>query len=218
MAAGLGTRLAPLTDCWPKPVLPIDGRPVVVTLVHELAAAGIERFVVVTGHLAEQVEALLAPLPYELRFVTQPQMLGSADAVARAEAEPPFVVTAADTRFAAGDLGRFVLAARDGDGAVAIRRQPGRADYTQTEVEDGRIVRVSAPGATGGWSAAPLWLLGSRVESFLRPLPGKPPYELADVLQLAIDAGVTVSAIQVGRTRDLTTPADLVRENFPYLR
>jgi hypothetical protein len=79
-------------------------------------------------------------------------------------------------------------------------------------------VRVSAPGATGGWSAAPLWLLGPRVESFLRPLPGKPPYELADVLQLAIDAGVTVSAIQVGRTRDLTTPADLVRENFPYLR
>jgi hypothetical protein len=49
-------------------------------------------------------------------------------------------------------------------------------------------------------------------------LPGKPPYELADVLQLAIDAGVRVSAIQVGRTRDLTTPADLVRENFPYLR
>jgi NDP-sugar pyrophosphorylase family protein len=218
MAAGLGTRLAPLTDRWPKPILPIDGKPVVVTLVHELAAAGIERFVVVTGHLAEQVEELLAPLPYELRFVTQPQMLGSADAVARAEALPPYVVTAADTRFAAGDLGRFVLAARDSDGAVAVRRQAGRADYTQTEVENGRIVRVSAPGATGGWSAAPLWLLGPRVESFLRPLPGKPPYELADVLQLAIDAGVTVSAIQVGRTRDLTTPADLVRENFPYLR
>ena len=34
----------------------------------------------------------------------------------------------------------------------------------------------------------------------------------------AIDAGAQVSAIQVGRTRDLTDPADLVRENFPYLR
>ena len=218
MAAGLGTRLAPLTDRWPKPVLPIDGKPVVVTLVHELAAAGVDRIAVVTGHLAEQVEELLAPLPYELRFVTQPEMLGSADAVSRAKAVPPFVVSAADTRFAAGDIGRFVLAARDGEGAVAVRRQPGRLDYTQTQVEDGRIVRVSAPAAAGGWSAAPLWFLGPRVESFLRPLPGNPPYELADVVQLAIDAGVTVSAIQVGRTRDLTTPADLVRENFPYLR
>jgi len=37
-------------------------------------------------------------------------------------------------------------------------------------------------------------------------------------MQLAIDAGVVVSAIQVGRTRDLTSPVDLVRENFPYLK
>jgi len=56
MAAGEGRRLRPLTERWPKPVLPIDGRPVVVTLAHELARAGCERIVVVTGHLAEQVE------------------------------------------------------------------------------------------------------------------------------------------------------------------
>ena len=113
MAAGEGTRLRPITERWPKPVLPIDGRPVVVTLVHELAAAGIERLVVVTGHLAEQVEALLEPLPYELRFVRQPEALGSADAVRRAGAAPPYVVVAADTVFTHGDIGRFVAAPRD---------------------------------------------------------------------------------------------------------
>ena len=104
MAAGEGTRLRPITATWPKPVLPIDGVPVVVTLVHELAAAGCGPIVVVTGHLAEQVEAILAPLPYDLRFVRQPPGLGSADAVARAEATPPYVVTAADTRYSAGAL------------------------------------------------------------------------------------------------------------------
>ncbi len=218
MAAGLGQRLRPLTDRWPKPVLPIDGRPVVVTLVHELAAAGVERVIVVTGHLAEQVEALLAPLPYDVRFVRQPEPLGSADAVARAEATPPFVATAADTRFAEGDVGRFVAAARGSEGAIAVRRQPGRPDQTRTQVAHGRVVSVIAPAAPGGWSAAPLWFLGPRVDVFLRPLPGQPPYELAVVFQLAIDAGVAVSAIQVGRTRDLTSPLDLVRENFPYLR
>jgi choline kinase len=217
MAAGLGKRLAPLTDHWPKPVLPIDGSPVVVTLVHELAAAGIERLVVVTGHLAEQVEALVAPLPYEVRFVRQPSALGSADAVARAEATPPFVVAAADTRFGVGDVALFV-GASENDGAVAVRRQPGRPEHTRTEVVDGRIVRVAAPDCAGDWSGAPLWRLGSLIESFLHPLPGKPPHELAEVFQLAIDAGAVVSAIQVGRTRDLTSPLDLVRENFPYLR
>jgi NDP-sugar pyrophosphorylase family protein len=55
MAAGEGTRLRPLTERWPKPVLPIDGRPVIATLLRELAAAGCERVYIVTGHLAEQV-------------------------------------------------------------------------------------------------------------------------------------------------------------------
>ena len=190
MAAGEGSRLRPITDSWPKPVLPIDGRPVVVTLVHELAAAGCTPITVVTGHLAEQVEALLAPLPYDLRFVRQPLGLGSADAVARAQASPPYVVTAADTLYAPGDLMRFVREAAATDGAVAFH----------------------------GTRRAPLWLIGEWVARFLDPLPGNAPYELQDVFQAASDDGAIVSAIQIGRTRDLTTPEDLVRENVPYLR
>jgi CTP:molybdopterin cytidylyltransferase MocA len=217
MAAGEGTRLRPLTERWPKPILPIDGRPVVVTLVHDLAAAGCETIVVVVGHLREQVEALLRPLPYDLRFVVQPEALGSADAVARAEASPPYLVSAADTRFAEGDLARFVTRAPDSNGALAVRSQPGRPESTRVLIEDGRIVRVNAPDAAGGWTAAPLWFVGPVVERHLRPLPGAPPYALGDVFQLAIDAGADVSAIPIGHTRDLTSPADLVRENFAYL-
>ena len=217
MAAGEGSRLRPLTERWPKPVLPIDGLPVVVTTVHELAAAGCAPIVVVTGHLREQVEALLAPLPYDIRFALQPEPLGSADAVARAEAGPPYVVTAADTKYAPGDLARFVAAGRGTDGAVAVRIQPGRPDHTRIHVEDGRVLRVVAPGAPGAWTAAPLWYVGERVGARLLPLPGAPPHELSAVFQLAIDEGAVVSAIQVGPTRDLTAPADLVRENFPYL-
>jgi UDP-N-acetylglucosamine diphosphorylase / glucose-1-phosphate thymidylyltransferase / UDP-N-acetylgalactosamine diphosphorylase / glucosamine-1-phosphate N-acetyltransferase / galactosamine-1-phosphate N-acetyltransferase len=217
MAAGEGTRLRPLTERWPKPILPIDGRPVVVTLVHELAAAGCGPIVVVIGHLREQVEALLAPLPYELRFVVQPEPLGSADAVARAEATPPFLVSAADTRYREGDLARFAAAAAGRDGAIAVRHQPGRPEHTRVAVDGDRVVRVNARDSGGPWTAAPLWSVGERVAEHLLPLPGRAPYELGDVFQRAIDAGCTVSAIQIGRTRDLTSPVDLVAENFPYL-
>jgi bifunctional UDP-N-acetylglucosamine pyrophosphorylase/glucosamine-1-phosphate N-acetyltransferase len=218
MAAGEGTRLRPLTERWPKPVLPIDGRPVVVTLVHALAAAGCARIVVVTGHLREQVERLLAPLPYDLRFALQPEPLGSADAVVRAGLAAPYLVTAADTVYADGDLARFAAEASRADGALAVRIQPGRPEHTRVEVANGRVARVNVPGAPGGWTAAPLWFLGEAVERHLRPPPDRPPHELGAVFQQAIDAGAAVSAIQVGRTRDLTTPVDLVRENFPYLR
>jgi len=218
MAAGEGTRLRPITERWPKPVLPIDGRPVVVTLIHELAAAGVERFAIVVGHLGDQVRSLVEPLPYEIRFALQEPRLGSAHAVAIAEPRAPFLAVAADTRFADGDLTRFVAAARGADGAVAIRNQPGRPDHTQVLVRDGRLVRFKEPTPGAAWTAAPVLALGPRVAGYLDPLPGEPPHELTDVFQLAIDAGAAVSAIQIGRTRDITSPVDLVRENFPYLR
>jgi CTP:molybdopterin cytidylyltransferase MocA len=188
MAAGEGMRLRPLTERWPKPILPIDGRPVVVTLLHTLAFC--ERIVVVTGHLAEQVEDLVRPLPYPIDVVRQPPGLGSADAVLRADARPPYLVLAADTLFESGAVARFAREAAECDAAVAW----------------------------SGGERAPLWLLGERVHARLDPLPGKPPYELQDVFRLAADDGAVVSAIQIGATRGLTSPIDVVRENFPYLR
>ncbi|HET7137015.1 MAG TPA: NTP transferase domain-containing protein [Gaiellaceae bacterium] len=188
MAAGEGRRLRPLTGRWPKPVLPIDGKPVAVTLVHELATF-CTRTVVVTGHLAEQVETLLRPLPYELSFVRQPPGQGSADAVLRAGAKPPYLALAADTIYEAGALARFAAEANGTDGAVAL----------------------------AGEARAPLWHLGPRLHEGLEPLPGRAPYELKEVFARAVDAGASVSAIQVGRTRSLTSPVDVMRENFPYL-
>src|SRR4051812_14168919 len=47
--AGLGTRLLPATKSQPKEMLPVGGKPVVQHVVEELAAAGIERIVFVTG-------------------------------------------------------------------------------------------------------------------------------------------------------------------------
>jgi bifunctional UDP-N-acetylglucosamine pyrophosphorylase/glucosamine-1-phosphate N-acetyltransferase len=218
MAAGEGTRLRPITDRRPKPVLPIDGRPVIVTLIHGLAAADVERFAVVVGHLGDQVRSLVEPLPYKIRFALQEPRLGSAHAVSVAGSQAPFLAVAADTRFAEGDLARFVAAARGTDGAVAIRSQPGRPDHTQVLVRDGRLVRFKEPTPGADWTAAPLFLLGPHVARYLDPLPGKPPHELTDVFELAIDAGAAVCAIPIGRTRDITSPVDLVRENFPYLR
>jgi GTP:adenosylcobinamide-phosphate guanylyltransferase len=121
MAAGLGTRLAPLTEHWAKPVLPIDGKPVIATLLRDLAAAGVERATVVTGHLGHQVEALVrAGFPLEVRFAGQPEPDGSADAVRRGFAVAPVLVVAADTLFAPGAIERFARAFAESDAGGAL--------------------------------------------------------------------------------------------------
>ena len=224
MAAGEGSRLRPLTDRWPKLVLPIDGRPVIATLLRELAAAGSGSVFVVTGHFAEQVEELVGDgsgFALDVRYARQPGGLGSADAVQRAlvaGAEPPLLVTAADTVYTAGDLRRFAEAARGAAGALAYRLEPAPdpPHRDAVRVVEGRVERVLDDDPANPHAAAPLWLLGPEVVPFLDGLPG-PPFELSGAIQRAIDAGLPVAGIEIGPTRDLTHAVDLVKENFHYL-
>ena len=79
-AAGLGTRLAPLTQRLPKPVVPLMNRPLARYSLEALAAAGVERCALNTHHLADAVpEALEGHVPTGMtaRFVHEPKLLGT---------------------------------------------------------------------------------------------------------------------------------------------
>jgi len=60
MAAGLGTRMRPLTERLPKPMVPVAGKPLIDHALDRLAEAGIARAVVNVHHFPEAVEAHLA--------------------------------------------------------------------------------------------------------------------------------------------------------------
>lgn len=224
MAAGLGTRLRPLTERYAKPVLPIDGRPVLGTLLRELAAAGISEVTVVTGHLAEQVERFVGEgsrWGLRIAFARQGRPDGSLDAVLAARAEPPYLVLGADTLFARGDVARFAkaFAASGAVGAVAVRRQPGPSPHRRAvRVRDGRVERMQDDDPANPLGGAPLWAVGEAVARRLEARPGSAPWELVTAFQQAIDAGEPIAGIEIGPTRDLTAPLDVLLENFAYLR
>jgi len=59
-AAGLGTRLRPLTDHMPKALVPVDGVPMLERVIRKLQAIGYDEFVVNTHHFADQIASFLA--------------------------------------------------------------------------------------------------------------------------------------------------------------
>jgi mannose-1-phosphate guanylyltransferase len=80
LAAGLGTRLRPLTDTIPKCLVPIKGKPLLQIWLERLTEAGIGPFLINTHYLAEQVVAFIELSPFldQVILVHEPQLLGTA--------------------------------------------------------------------------------------------------------------------------------------------
>lgn len=95
LAGGQGTRLRPLTESVPKPVLPLAGRPHIAYVIDWLESHGVDDVVVSCGYLADGVRTALEGITGpRLRFATEPEPRGTAGAI----------------RFAADQLGeRFLV-------------------------------------------------------------------------------------------------------------
>ena len=221
MAAGEGRRMRPVTERWPeagaagrrsargRDAAPRPGR-------RRGRARGRRHR---ASRRAGRGAARGGGFGLQVEFVRQPTPDGSADTVRRAlaaGARPPLVVTAADTVFAPGDLAWFLDAAEGADGAIAVRRSPppgpGRPP---AEIEDGRIRRVLARRGRALGRAA--LVPDRRAARAPRGPPGPAVRARGACSSAAIDEGLAIGAVEIGKTRDLTTPIDLVRENHPYL-
>ena len=64
LAAGIGTRLRPVTDFIPKPLLPVGGVPLLESIIMKMKEAGIAKIAVNTHHLADRIESFIRNSPY----------------------------------------------------------------------------------------------------------------------------------------------------------
>jgi NDP-sugar pyrophosphorylase family protein len=133
LAAGLGTRLQPLTDLRPKPIVPVANRPLAAFAMEHLARSGVHSIVANTHPRPDEVETALkaaCPRGVELRFSREATLLGTGGGLRRAhcsfdDSRASVIVMNGDTLFAP-DL-RHAYAEHLARGAVAtmiLRRTP----------------------------------------------------------------------------------------------
>ena len=108
LAAGLGTRMRPVTDTLPKPLIEVNGRALIDHALDRLQAAGVTDAVVNTHHLADQVEAHLKDRTSPaIKLSPEKKLLETGGGIANALAllgDGPFFTVNADTFWLNGPL------------------------------------------------------------------------------------------------------------------
>lgn len=229
LAAGLGTRMRPITDRVPKPLVEVDGRTLLDRALDALVAAGIGRAVVNVHHLADQIEDHLASRTDIETVVSdeRAELMDSGGGVARAlpHLGDTFFILNSDTfwveeggtanlarmveGFGAKDLGaggemRLLLAPHER--AVGFG---GRGDFfTNGDVLERRGERDRAPFIYAGAILA-------RAESF-RNVPAG-PFSLNLAFDRAIAANALTGTVMDGLWLHVGTP-DAIGEAEAALR
>jgi len=183
LAAGLGTRLRPLTEDKPKCLVPLAGRPLIGWTLEWLRRAGVTECVINLHYLPEKVQQFVGDgSGYGLRvtYSYEPELLGTAGAVNKVASffDTPFYVIYSDN-FSRWDIRKlkFEYERNDSIGTVAVH---WREDVTQSGMvefdQNNRILRlVEKPkpeGVTSHYVNAGFYYLNPRVFNYIPE--GKP--------------------------------------------
>lgn len=101
LAGGLGTRLQPLTDTIPKPLLPIQGKPLLEYIIQNLKLHGIKEIILSIGYRAEQIKNYFgngSKLGVKINYCIEERPLGTGGAVKEAakDINEPFILVWGD--------------------------------------------------------------------------------------------------------------------------
>jgi mannose-1-phosphate guanylyltransferase len=212
LAAGIGSRLRPITDTTPKCMLEIGGSPLLGIWLDELDRAGVDEVLVNVHHLPDVVRGYVAGRsgPPAVRLFAEPELLGSAGTLAAnrdwVDGEDFFLACNADnlTDF---DLRSLVYAHRQG-GAVATLTA-----FHSPDPSAGGVLETDAAGWVTGFTEKPVRpasdLVNAGMYAFspalLDEIGGPPPKDVGYDLLPRLVGRARVVPVE-GYFRDIGTP------------
>jgi mannose-1-phosphate guanylyltransferase len=229
LCAGIGKRLRPLTEHWPKPSIPVLGQPVFRFAVAELKRAGVTAVGINTHHRAEAMEAVAsaecARAGLHLEIVREPIIQGTAGGIRglrRLVEHDDFLVINGDVLFPL-DLDRIQRAHRraGAPATMILIRMPSGESYAPVEVDSsGRVRRIAGHG-TGGEALQPWHFTGVHVLSpaVLNLISPHGPEDInRDVYPRMLAQGMPIHAeIVEGDWSELGTPERYLRTQLDIL-
>ena len=229
LAAGFGTRLRPLTEHRPKPLVPVCGVTVLDQALGLCQRHGIGRVVVNAHHLADQILrhcASLRGLDIHVQ-VEQPEILGTGGGLrlAMSRLADPLVVLNGDV-LCDGDLTALLASSvlPGTSAAMLLRPSPEVARYGLVAPDtEGRVVRLSSVAVLAGVEPARHDTHFTGLHAVRRAaLELLPPQGFACVVRsayrLLVPQGAVRAVVHGGYWLDVGSPEDYLEANLAVLR
>ncbi len=224
MAGGLGTRLRPLTEGTPKPLLPVGDKPLLETIVEGFTQQGFSRFYLSVHYKADAIKHHFGDggrWNAEIRYLEEDHQLGTAGAL-RLMAERPeqsFIVMNGDllTRVNFGDLLAYHATQRS-RGTMCVREYDLQVPFGVVEIEGNRIRAIDEKPVHRFFVNAGIYVLEP---DLIDLVPDGTPFDMTALFDAAVSAGHDTAVfpiheywLDVGRLDDFDRANLEFRENF----
>ena len=199
MAGGYGTRLRPLTEDLPKPMLPVGDRPLLELTLARVRAAGIKKAVITTHYLPEKIMDHFGDgsgFGVELSYIREERPLGTAGALGLMDPpDGPALVINGDilTEVDFSAMLDFHLE-HQAEMSVAVRQYVFQVPYGVLECDGQRVCGLKEKPEYEFMVNAGMYILEPSVWELM---PGKSRFNMTDLIEMMMDGDRTVVSFPV---------------------
>ncbi len=227
LAAGKGTRMRELTEDLPKPMIAVQGWPILQHIVEGLRAAGVTHFLIIVGYRADVVQDFFgdgSKFGISVSYETQVVQDGTGRVVELAKSfagADPFILSYGDILVDPVNYHRLV-ALDDAEALISVKHNPGEvskggAVFVNERFEMTDLREKPQPGEpTSPWYNAGVYTFRPSIFEFTARLEKSPrgEYELTDAIRNLAQSGKRVQALELsGDWADVRDPEVLAELN-----
>lgn len=236
LAAGSATRILPLSDHIPKPLLPVGNKPIVQYQIEALRNLGVEDVFMVVGHLKEKIMTFFGDgqkFDIKITYIEQGKPLGIAHALSQLHTfiDKPFITFLGDILLDMDKLPEIVRLHKKfkSTAVLAVKReddysalQKNFAVLTDSNNKVKRVIEKPKRDYGSRLKGCGIYLFEPVIFEAAARTPRtaqRNEYELTDAIQLLIDWGESVHYSDIIEWDvNITYPRDLLESNLKYVK
>ena len=217
LAAGKGTRMWPLTDNTPKPLLPLGGIPIIKRQIDELKKVGVENVYVLIGYQMKEISDFLGSGKehgVKIEYIVQAEQKGTGHAILQAEGKinGKFYCINGDTTIDRKNLEQ--MRGNTNNACMMVTKVNDASRFGVVNSKNGKLISIIEKGMSGeAMINAGQYVFSEKIFGSIKKVEKseRSEYEITDALQ-AISENVGVIEYE-GFWKDIGSPWDLITAN-----